>query len=828
MKHKSIIADFSGKTNYAVEEKAPTGSCSTLVNLRENSGGLTPVGTPATLTTLAKGEQLIAAHETHGVINLISLAGNTIKWHATIADNGILTTKDSSLCNIDSKLTAISTIGDYMMTSTTNGSIILKYYNGDDTYKVLDIDSAIPRLILCEAATGRISEDVPAIEFETAYPRWQPPLNANDIAKLSANAQDTYKHMQRYASANGLLIQPLLARYAVRLWDDSYLWVSPPVLVGKGLQRAESSATVLTGDNNFTGTGQSRLEVETFRMAMIVEKGSKEDWDTFIKSIDILVTPESSPVDTSSLVDYTCLTDTQDNVLSYRLEYSLKSVSSDAIKQRLLDCNEWIIACRITDMAALRQGIVKAANCDVAADATGLPGTMKRYELTSYDNIGTVDTAQLSLCMEAIGYKRCYNYILCHNRRFFASGDTARLVNPWHPTMYWHGNLDAGNCDIIVETHLKTPDGTAVTYWKGSSDIVPAELNPILTYPDPRAFRMKIMLLVNGSVRQVEADLCPSNRQWMAISSSKLQPLSFTDTGAGSLPELDEKTCVESIIGKVFEYTELNPLTINRVHDICDHPILAITAAARHTNNNIGSPIYVFAEDGTYAMPYLTASAKYAPAVPLTSRRIARQVKPIGSYTNVYFASDDGKICSLEQYRTKEVLKDINVTSLAWNHKHDELWIACKDGSIEVLMPSGRLYSRNANEGTKLQQLSSNIAIATCSDGHVLDISHELNVAVNVELLTNPILLNNYEPALPYEIIWNIFASDLSMRLVAYGENGVSCHGTTLAAMNVNGDVNSPLPMRLISPQIRVLRLGFTGNFPASTVICPVKIKLKY
>lgn len=828
MKHKSIIADFSGKTNYAVEEKAPIGSCSTLVNLRENSGGLTPVGTPATLTTTATNEQLIAAHETHGAVNLISLVGNAIKWHATIVANGTLAQKGSTLCNINANLTAISTIGDYIMICTTNGCIILKFCNADNTYKVLDKDNAIPRLILCTAATGRISEDVPAIEFESAYPRWQPPLNANDIAKLSANVQDSCKRMQRYASANGLLIQPLLARYAVRLWDDSYLWVSPPVLVGKGLQRAESSATVLTGDNNFTGTGQSRLEVETFRVAMIVEKGSEEDWDTFIKSIDILVSPESSPVDTSSFVDYTCVTDTRGNVLSYRLEYSMKSASSDATKQRLLDCNEWIIACQITDVAALRQGIVKANNCDVAADATGLPTQIKRYEITGYDNTGTVDTSQLSLCLESIGLKRRYNSILCHNRRFFASGYTAQLVNPWHPTMYWHGNLYDGNCDIIIETHIKTPDGTVVTYWTGSSDIVPTELNPILAYPDPRAFRMKIMLLVNGTVRQVEADLSPLNGQWMAIASSKLKPHTFTDTEAGSLPEINEETYVENITGKVFEYAELNPFTINRVHDICDHPILALAAAARHTNNNIGSPIYVFAEDGTYAMPYLTASAKYAPAVPLTSRRIARQVKPVGSYTNVYFASDDGRICSLEQYRTKEVLKDIDATSLAWDHEHDELWIACKDGSIEVLMPSGRPYSRTVNGGAKLQQLSSKLAIATCSDGHVLDISHELNAAIDIELLTNPILLNNYDPASPYEIIWNIFASDLSMCLTAYGENGASCHGMTLAAIKVSGNVNSPLPMRLISPQIRVLRLGITGNFPADTVICPAKIKLRY
>lgn len=825
MKRKSIIADFSGKINYTIEEEAPIGSCSTLVNLRENSGGLTPVGSLPTLTTLAAGEKLIAAHEVHGTVNLISLAGNSIKWHATMAVDGTFSVKGITLCDIDGNLTAISALSDYVMISTSRGCVLLKYDKNNNSYKTLDKNKAIPRLLLGTASTGRISEIVPGLEFESVYTHWQPPLHADDIARLSDNIQDAYKRLQRYASGNGLLIQPLLARYAVRLWDDSYLWVSPPLLVGNGLQPAEGIATVRTEENNFIGIEQSVIESATYRVAIIVENGSDEDWDSLIKSIDILVTTESSPIDTSSFADYTCTTDNHDNMLSYRMEYSLKSASENDTTNLLLDSKKWTIACQITDMAALRQGIAKAANCDVATDATGLPAQMKRYEITHYDNTAVVESSQLSSCMESIEKNMCYNSILCHNRRLFASGNAALLVNPWHPSLFWHGNIDAGNCDIMVETYIKTPDGTAVTYWKGSSNIIPAELNPILAYPDPRAFRMKIMLLANGSVKQIEVDLSPSNGQWMAIDSSTH---SFSDTGASSLPEIDDGTCIENITGKVYEYTELNPLAISLVHNVCDNSILAMAASARHTNNNIGSPIYIFAENGTYALPYLTASAKYAPAVPLTNHRIAKGTKPVESHANVYFATYDGKICSLSQYKIEDLLWHVETESLAWNHEYDELWISCKDGSIEVLMPSGRLYSRTINEITTLQQLTSDIAVAVCPDGKILDISHEDESTADVELLTNPIILNNHEPAIPYEIIWNIFASGLSMRLAAYGETGASCHGMTLAAMQVNGNVSSPIPMRLISPRTRVMRLGFAGKFPHNAIICPAKIKLKY
>ena len=57
------------------------------------------------------------------------------------------------------------------------------------------------------------------------------------------------------------------------------------------------------------------------------------------------------------------------------------------------------------------------------------------------------------------------------------------------------------------------------------------------------------------------------------------------------------------------------------------------------------------------------------------------------------------------------------------------------------------------------------------------------------------------------------------MRLTVLGEQGESKCGFTICSAKVDGEVNAPIALPLISPPVRTVRLSVDGTAPAGTVI---------
>ena len=827
-KHQNKInVKFQGIADYIDGENAPAGTCQQMTNLREKRDSVVAVGQCVQIGTISDNEKIVAVHHTSSAKkNVISTIGNAVMLHSTIAADGSATTIGSTLTSTQHAITAVHGLGDFLMITTEGGNMLLKYDATTDNYIKLDTADAIPRLLLSASGKHTLSETIPAYTFAKPLQQWQGPLQATDADGIAAIATDTYHKLCQRATAEGYITQPVLARYAVRLWNDDYLWVSAPVLLGHGIQTMDTTATATTAGSSYTGINAAETSIDTFRLSIVAEAGTAAQWDGLVKSIDILVSGEIDPVATSSPIEWTFSRPTVDNATINRLSFNLQAIDSGTFISRLLVAAQWRVACSIYDLAALRQGNVNASNCQVSPNSTGLPAGMLRYEITG-TTTSTVTATAIDRCASASARRYCHTALYVHNRRMFAAGGNAILVNPWHPSQLWHGSLTAGTCRIVTETHIKTNSGEAVTVWQGTASTYPETLNPIISYPDARATSMTISILpTGGTVLRIVASLHSVPELDMACSSPSdgLQPLTFTDTEIDTLPIPAATQCSQATTGEVVEYEELNPLAIAQWHNVCDSNIRAIAATSHHTNNNIGTPLYIFADDGTYALPYRVASARYSPAVILSRHTIAPTVSPADCDTAVYFVTTRGEVCRLERYSAMSILNGMeSISQMAWNSMENELWLKTGIG-IVVVMASGRTYLRNDAAYDQLFHLSPIAAFAATDEGSLLDISREqATSSVAIKLLTFPIAITDDMPS-PQSVTWKIFSDDATLDMRILGEIGASCHRMTLCSIKASGSIAAPIKAKLIAPPVRTVRLSITGTVAPATIIRPALI----
>lgn len=827
---KFIDVKFSGIPDYADEYNTQPGNCEQLVNLRERGDLLVAVGQCVPLGTFADGEKLVAVHyASKPGKNLISvIGGNRLYWHSTVAADGTLEEMGIELAAMSTDIIDVEAVGDFIVVATADENLVLRYDAVAECYEPMSIEDAVPRLLLEASGEYAVDDVVPAYEFDNPLAQWRRELSAADVSAISGLLSDVYDGLCRQATGGKYYVQPILARYAVRLWNDSYLWVSAPMLVGNGIQTVKLSTTATVGGNLFTGINAAGVSLSAYRLSVVVESGFLQKWDSLVKSIDILVTDEASMVDVKSQLEYTCSRKETGGTMVYAFDCNLPVAAADSVVADLLASERWHVVCSIYDFDSLRQGVVKASNSRLSANAIGLPSGVHRYEIIGRGGIADVQSEAIDGCISSSAGRYGYTSLYVHNRRLFAAGDKVRLVNPWHPSQFWHGQLSAIKCRVVVETHLKTMSGDAVTVWQGTSDFLPESLVPIISYPDSRATSVTISVMPTGGTmkRATAALYSVPGRGLSCNTNADMQPLEFVDTGISSLPVPQQSGNEESIAGQLIEYDELNPFYIARVHKVCGSRILAMASSSHHTNNNIGIPLYVFAADGTYAMPYRVATSQYSPAV-IVSRNVAdANIRPADGDDAVYFVTVRGDVCRLDKYSIVTLACGISVTSIAWNAGEHELWLGTDSGDAVVVMESGRRYVRNAPGISGLFHLSPTDAYAASLDGKLMDISHETcNAPVNVSLLTCPVAVDDVA-AVPAGVVWKVFAEDASLTLALTGETGASCHGMTLCRLHVAGRLAAPLPMPVVAPPVRTVRLAIDGTVEAGTIFRPATIRL--
>ncbi|MBQ0069222.1 MAG: hypothetical protein KBT09_05645 [Bacteroidales bacterium] len=382
--HTQVVVSPRCACHYSNPEAAHAGEASVAVNLREQEQSLVVTGTPVYCGTIPAGHRLLLVDGNRH----FSLHSSTIYCDGT------------AVTTVTSDVIAMYRVGDGLVVVTRDGLLHLRY--SGDTCEVVNKAQAIPSitLVVADELSTQISLD--AYTFASPYKSWSEPLHADDIAALTSRYRAAWRNAVAAVSAQGGYYTPLMACYAVRMWDDNYLWVSNPVTIGlTTLANAQPvTAAVTTASSSYTGIAATTMSMAGYRLGIKVQSGVGESWRSMVKAIDVFVTAQPAIADVSSLY-YRCLT-TQGGTRTPNLQYGWQSLSQSRVVAAL-EASGWHMVATTTDVDSLAQGRFVASNVThVAATATGVinapmtdGATLTREQVTAI-NSGSSEIAPVA------------------------------------------------------------------------------------------------------------------------------------------------------------------------------------------------------------------------------------------------------------------------------------------------------------------------------------------------------------------------------------------------------------------------------------------------
>lgn len=789
-------------------ETAAQGQAATCLNLRERERSLQAMGNPVQVATLQPADRLLLVTEQDEYVSL--------RGEGKIVINGQV------LDIAGSQVLRANQVGQFIIVDCATGRIIL-HRNAAGGYERLNLADAVPQLHLAAVAVTTVSATIHAHTFATPLSQWAHPLPDAEVASLVTLVSQACEGASAAMATQGLLSGPVLARYGLRLFDDSYLWLSAPVLLG-----AETVATSLraramavTDGGKYVGTSRATLQLLAFRVGISVASGIAAQWQPLIKAVDVLVTDPAATFSASTL-DYRMGTSTTSGSRVQSIELGPTPLSAQVVASRLLSATSWHLAASTTSIAALSQG--KFVSAQVSVNSTPVLPGVTAYALQGLGSHLPV-TASLTLPVAAASAQHLPACSITLGSRLYSGGGSILYSNLWSTLPLFAGTISATPCTVRTLTTLATSQGPLVVSRTERLPFTPSALAPLICSPHEQATMQRIEVTPggSGSTLVLQADLALCHEQAVAASlNATLQPRPLV---AGTVePDVTTPPIIPAP-GLISISKIASPLALEWQFQVTAGQVLALAAAGRPIyNGGFGRyPLYCFTSVGVYALPQSTTGT-YGEARLLSRKVINPAVPPADADGSVWFMSAQNQLCRATGAKVEAVLLLKNVTALAWNDVERELAILQEDGSMQLLMPSGRTVSRSLSPA---QLWTDGIrSLAVMPGGEVLDLQQEQPAeSVTVEWLSDPIELSPAMKAAPTRLQWNLCGTGLDVTLTLRAERGTSCHGFIVSQVHVQGTLGAPLALRLVPQPLRTVRLHLTGTMPSGTLLLPAHLQ---
>lgn len=773
---KQLKIEPKGSVNRCNSESGRAGECSVLMNMRESNDALIAVGRWNVLGQVLTGEKLLLVDTRNGVDYYLTSIGSDIYLHG-MKQGKKYEQCNEVLCCLDAEPVWAQSVGGFVVISTQLGRRYL-YYK-DSTYVLLNIEDAIPHLTPDSINENPISVTVVGKRFENVYNQWTG-LKDDDKCQLRDSVLSAYNSMLKQSNRRGTFIQPVVVRYALKLWDGNYAWVSAPVVVGKGVQLRGKVSTEVDGE--LLAYEDSKLSAEMYNVGVTAVKMPSAEWLPLIKSIDVLVGEEMNPY-LDSDIDCYCETDAD---LVRHLSYSLIERNRETAVMEVVNPSKWRVIASFSDLNELQN---------------------KVCTLWRSDSMPLVNGTDLSNLTTVINHELVSNAGLSMNGRLYEGGHKKIMRNAWDSILSWGRARVSIPCEVIVTVKLNTVHGEAVKVKREAYDSTPNQLNPLVTYPDVRAKEITVKVLSNGTIRQWTGKLSSVPEQGMAcFVNEDFNEIDF-ETGV-SFYEPTEQNIVEEVSSELIVYCNGNPFVKEQVRAVWQGEILDIALVPKTVYSSVFGryPVYVFTTRGIYAVAY-KEMGDYKDVQLIDTRRLRGNCTVATSRDKVYFVSDDDELCVISG-KNVSVLSSVSsdVAQLLWLKSNEELLTRLDDDSIHVEMLSGRKYNRKERLINVYGDLYN--AIAITDDGSILDLNDEIIDEADVFLETYPITVADRSLIAPLQLTVNITGNDVVQGTVELlGSDGVTCDWQVLKIIEFAGKLCHPFKSRIYARPCRLLKL---------------------
>ena len=811
LKH-TIIKPKCAKSLVNAESALP-GEAEFVLNLRERDNALVAVGNPEKLFDLPAGASLLIADERVEGTNFLISSGKSVVKYAFLRRNGDMQICNVPICSLPSPARSAVAVGDYVAITTDSGLCWLYYDSGN--YDNLDWDGAMSRLAFSAVEIENVEQVIPDYSFKTSYSQWEAPLSDTDANAVKSLLGQAFKNLTLVERSRGRFTQPVAVRYAVRLKDGCYVWVSAPVVVGVGVQGVEHTRLhVATSGSQFIGTEQGSFAMKSYAPAITVIAAHDRRWDSLIGSIEVFVCEADSPI-VEGQSQYRCEIVTRPE-RDYYLSASLPHLDSGRIAERLVNTPEWKRIAVITDFEALRGGTISGLGWHKSIDTSGgvLASCTWAVENLECDDY-SVKSSFFASIVASRNVDRVPTCITSDSGRLYLGGGLKIMTPQWGGEASVCGEFSDAEMEIATMVYVRQGAEEKVVSRKCVLPVSTFSMGSLIAVDVPNAVKIKIIASIGGGKYVFDAPLKFSAfGDFSYYVDASLSQISFQDNddtdNIGAVSEIERVVirCPTEMSASV----HLNPLVFLDTKQVGDGDIVAIVAPDTPVTTNIFGrfPLYAFSASGIYAVNTDKSSVE--------SRCVSSLGVNDGNYIcksreGVYFYSGKN-IYRLSGAKTKLFVGDTDVVALKYVERFGELWVINDDGESIVFDSERRCHHRTvALSGFSAREL------ATTSDGSIVDLSQESFVAgQQVEYRSHPFAL----PLAPRIVQWHCHNHEGYMNIVLYGVEKTSLAENLLYEMLLAAPSGYPIKQRLFAPGHTTLRLAITGTVSTSAMILPV------
>lgn len=829
------------------------GQLTAMCNLRHTTtGSIEPTGNPEKVYNITRehGEayrDIVYIHKTGEYENWISYSGNTLYFEATNV-NGIITpVKQLDQVGLETdavgrpfysgvkNITGISSIGNTLIVSCDSGILYFLFKtltSGEYEYKFISINEDDIKVLIEKTGEGK-EEIAISFLFETR--------DVSDIIKevlcagYAANAS-IYEKMSELKS-KGLLQNAVLLRWAVRMYDGSYILQSAPILI---LNR---NAIHVRGEVGGV-VGTAYFEYYKLKVSIYIPY-YLEDSDIYT-GIDIFMNE----------IPYYDTTDTYNkNIKAYKLTGDSYTFDDDPF---------------YTDDKKLIERILSNANF---------------YRIAQYDFNSRIypieETLDLSDILGNLQYqpeltddsyshnqtfaKKIFNY----NSKLHIADIEQKFYKGYPLEMFisYEGTKMEIN-KFISTTYINTNTGEVKVsreqdYLNNNQFVL---LSPFLSYPDSRAYKMDISILRSeigesgGSeyyLFKKSFQLKPHDFLNLAyyLPSDKIEPIDITGDNISSseIPtEPSDENNIESTPNKVKVSATDNPFVfpVEQTYTIGTGKIIGMAASTPAlSQGQYGQfPLYVFTDDGIYMMQVGTGDVIYTNTLPV-SRDVCNNPDSIISLDSAIAFTTERKLLVLSGYSVKSISDSLEADyipnpgsvytepidnvlkefDIAYNYQFEEIIIKAKEsGTAFVYDLRNKIWrQREINAAYFVSSYPETYAIS--EDDNVYNLSEEKKPSQetkNIVIQTAPVYLGSIGfKKIERAILRAIISGNITVSV--YGSNDNVSFKKVMETKATGTSLIHDIPMPRISSSWRCFYVYITGDIGFKSFITRIDIQEK-
>lgn len=330
---------YNGLTAAPSDYECPDGDLSGMLNLVPEDGDLKPILPPTVMYNVGEGYNVVYIHTTSKITHYVCLSetDNTLSWFDENTDtdgNGIVKKTTLKTLGVEDEVYQVTAIGNTLLALCESGTHYFLWKS--DEYSYLYLGTHLPELALSFGLRGTMERLTSDLDDKTnSYyitemknrvdegDQWGKISDEENVSTVTSGVMaKVNKFIADKGTNAGKFVLPFFVRYAYRLYDDSLVMHSSPVLM---LCSSGSNPQVVLDEVDGNGSEVWKVKYNVIGFVHQLDytvignvKDKITNWKDIIKSVDVFISKPIYTFDQSGDITY-ILNDSTEGDTSYAI-----------------------------------------------------------------------------------------------------------------------------------------------------------------------------------------------------------------------------------------------------------------------------------------------------------------------------------------------------------------------------------------------------------------------------------------------------------------------------------------------------------------------------